>query len=98
MMRTLAVMGFITLISMLAPEAAFCQPGATKPSFDIADVHLSPRSDWVKNSTHLMQGSGVRGRNRSRPYRDRHRWRWIDTAACVAHGTDRPETIARTSF
>lgn len=61
MMRTLAVMGFLALVSMLAPEAAFCQPGAARPSFDIADVHLSPRADWVKNSTHLMQGGYLSG-------------------------------------
>ncbi len=24
--------------------------------FDVADAHVSPRSDWVKDSKHLMQG------------------------------------------
>jgi uncharacterized protein (TIGR03435 family) len=61
MMRALAGMGFIALASMLAPAAALCQPSASKPSFDIADVHVSPRGDWVKNSTHLMQGGYLSG-------------------------------------
>ena len=61
MIRTLAVMGFTTVVLMLATDAALCQPGATRPSFDIADVHLSSRADWVKNSTHLMQGGYLSG-------------------------------------
>ena len=61
MMRTFAVMGFIALVPMLALQAVFCQQGATSCSFDIADVHLSPRADWVKNSTHLMQGGYLSG-------------------------------------
>jgi uncharacterized protein (TIGR03435 family) len=68
-MRAVAGMGFIALVSMLAP-AAFCQPGAAKPplpslpalpSFDIADVHVSPRGDWVKNPAHPMQGGYLSG-------------------------------------
>lgn len=57
-------MGFMALVSSLAialAPAAFCQPRASKPSFDIADVHVSPRGDWVKNSTHLMQGGYLSG-------------------------------------
>ncbi|MGH9645544.1 MAG: TIGR03435 family protein, partial [Bryobacteraceae bacterium] len=61
MMRTLAAMGCIALVSMLAPEGAFGQPGAARPSFDIADVHPSPRADWVKNSTHVVQGGYLSG-------------------------------------
>jgi uncharacterized protein (TIGR03435 family) len=30
-------------------------------AFDIADVHASPRSDWVKNQTHVMQGGYLSG-------------------------------------
>src|SRR3954452_22639514 len=26
------------------------------PAFDIADVHVSPRADWVKDVNHAMQG------------------------------------------
>ena len=46
---------------MVAPDAAFCQSDARNVSFDIADVHASPRSDWVKIQTHLMQGGYLSG-------------------------------------
>ncbi len=59
-MRALVGMRFIALTSMLAP-AAFCQAGAARPSFDIADIHASQRGDWVRNSTHLMQGGYLSG-------------------------------------
>ncbi|MGD0873335.1 MAG: TIGR03435 family protein [Bryobacteraceae bacterium] len=52
MMRALAGISFIVLLS----GAAVCQSGANKPAFDIADIHVSPRSDWVKDPTHPMQG------------------------------------------
>jgi uncharacterized protein (TIGR03435 family) len=54
-MRAFASMGFIALASIFAP-AAFGQP-----SFDLADVHVSPRGEWVKNPTHLMQGGYLSG-------------------------------------
>lgn len=60
MMRPRAGGGFLALVFMLAAQAAWCQPGASN-SFDIADVHLSPRGDWVKNSTHVMQGGYLSG-------------------------------------
>jgi uncharacterized protein (TIGR03435 family) len=56
MRRTLAGAGFIALLLTVAPDAALCQP-----SFEIADVHVSPRSDWVKNQTHPMQGGYLSG-------------------------------------
>jgi hypothetical protein len=49
MMRSAPSLGLIALVSMFAADAALCQP-----SFDIADVHVSPRGDWVKNQTHPM--------------------------------------------
>jgi len=64
MMRTLTGTGFIALVSLvfiLATDAALCQPGASQAAFDIADVHASPRGDWVKNSTHVMQGGYLSG-------------------------------------
>jgi uncharacterized protein (TIGR03435 family) len=35
---------------------AFGQQSQPRPAFEIADVHVSPRSDWVKNVTHPFQG------------------------------------------
>jgi uncharacterized protein (TIGR03435 family) len=43
-------------LSLILAGAAFCQS-----SFDIADVHISARSEWVKNQTHLMQGGYLSG-------------------------------------
>ena len=51
-MRVLAGISFIVLLS----GAALCQSGAKKPAFDIADVHVSPRSDWVKTPDSLQGG------------------------------------------
>ena len=59
MTKALAALGFMVLLSTLAPVAAYGQPG--EPSFEIADVHLSPRADWVKDSTHVMQGGYLSG-------------------------------------
>jgi uncharacterized protein (TIGR03435 family) len=41
--------------SLLLP-AGFAQAPAPLPRFDIADVRVSPRADWVKNPAHAMQG------------------------------------------
>ena len=51
-MRALPGLGLIAVLS----GAALCQPAANKPAFDIADAHVSPRADWVKNLSHSMQG------------------------------------------
>ncbi len=51
MKRALAGVGLIVLL----PGVAICQSGAAKPAFDAADIHLSPRSDWVKDGLHAMQ-------------------------------------------
>jgi uncharacterized protein (TIGR03435 family) len=48
-----AVVGLILVLS----GAARCQP----PSFDIAEVHLSPRAEWVKTPAHAMQGGFLIG-------------------------------------
>ena len=61
MIRTLTGVSFIAAVFMVAPLAAFCQAGADKASFDIADVHVSPRADWVKTQTHSMQGGYLSG-------------------------------------
>src|ERR1035441_7633511 len=55
-MRIVAGVSFIALLS----GAALCQPGA-RPAFDIADVHVSPRTDWVKTPSHAMQGGFLIG-------------------------------------
>ena len=39
----------------LSAAAGFAQPAA-KPSFDAADVRVSPRSEWVRSPTHPLQG------------------------------------------
>lgn len=51
----------LSLIALGSCSAAFCQSDAAKPAFDIADVHLSPRSDWVKTSVNAMQGGYLSG-------------------------------------
>ena len=56
-MRVLAGISFIVLLS----GAALCQSGAKKPAFDIAEVHVSPRSDWVKTPAHSLQGGFLSG-------------------------------------
>lgn len=52
MTRAFAGLGMIVLLPVLAVREA----GAAIPAFDATDVHLSPRSDWVKDSAHPMQG------------------------------------------
>jgi Protein of unknown function (DUF3738) len=34
---------------------------AAKPAFDIADVHVSPRTEWVKDLNHNLQGGFLVG-------------------------------------
>ncbi|HEY6347615.1 MAG TPA: TIGR03435 family protein [Bryobacteraceae bacterium] len=41
--------------SLLLP-AGFAQAPAPPPHFDIADVRVSPRADWIKTGAHAMQG------------------------------------------
>ncbi len=48
----------VLLALFIFPAAVFCQPG---PAFDIADVHTSPRADWVKNQLHRMDGGLLAG-------------------------------------
>jgi uncharacterized protein (TIGR03435 family) len=58
MMRLCAGITFIALLSGLASNIAF---GQANPAFDIADVHVSPRSDWAKTPAHSMQGGFLTG-------------------------------------
>jgi uncharacterized protein (TIGR03435 family) len=56
-MRVFPGISFVALLS----SAAFGQANTAKTAeaphaFDVADVHVSPRSDWVKNLAHPMQG------------------------------------------
>jgi uncharacterized protein (TIGR03435 family) len=57
MMRVFAGISFVALLS----SAAFGQSAAVVPTFDIADVHVSPRSDWVKKPANNMQGGFLNG-------------------------------------
>lgn len=57
MMRT--YLGII-LAALLSP-AAFAQPAANRPRFDVADVHVSPRGDWVKKPTNYVKGGFLAG-------------------------------------
>jgi uncharacterized protein (TIGR03435 family) len=50
-MRPFVRISFIALLS----GAAFGQTAAAPPAFDIADVHVSPRSDWAKKAGNQMQ-------------------------------------------
>jgi uncharacterized protein (TIGR03435 family) len=52
-----ACLSFLVLLSGASPA----QSPAAKPVFDIADVHVSPRLDWVKNPAHAMQGGFLTG-------------------------------------
>ena len=45
------------LLGVFGAGAAVCQ---TRPAFDIADVHMSPRADWVKNRR-MMDGGVLAG-------------------------------------
>jgi uncharacterized protein (TIGR03435 family) len=49
------------LAALCFPAGLISQQTADKPTFDIADVHPSPRADWVRNSTHLMMGGYLSG-------------------------------------
>ena len=53
-MRWLAGLGLIGLL----PVPAACQ---TKPAFDIADIHSTPRGEWVKSQIYPMQGGYLAG-------------------------------------
>lgn len=55
-MRAITVLGLL----VLATGAAFSQTVA-KPAFDVADVHPSPRSEWVKDFNHNLQGGFLIG-------------------------------------
>ena len=57
MLRTFARIRFVALL----PVVVFGQTAATTPTFDIADVHVSPRSDWVKSAPKAMQGDFLNG-------------------------------------
>ncbi len=52
MVRPSASLGIAILLS----GAAFGQSAATKPSFDVADVHVSPRGNWAKTPANAMHG------------------------------------------
>jgi uncharacterized protein (TIGR03435 family) len=56
-MRASTGISFIVLLA----GPALCQSGANTPAFDIADVHVSPRADWVKTTAHMMQGGFLSG-------------------------------------
>ncbi len=51
-MRRSASIGLAILLSAVS----FGQSAATKPAFDIADVHVSPRGNWTKTPANSMQG------------------------------------------
>ncbi len=52
MTRMLASVGVVVLL----PSIVIGQPGAARPSFDAADVHVSPRADSSRNGLAQMQG------------------------------------------
>jgi uncharacterized protein (TIGR03435 family) len=51
MTRALAP-GFLALTAC----CVYCQQEPAKPAFDAADVHVSPRREWVKSVKHALQG------------------------------------------
>jgi uncharacterized protein (TIGR03435 family) len=52
MPRAFARISSLALLS----SAAFAQSAGPTPTFDIADVHVSPRTAWAKKSANNMQG------------------------------------------
>jgi uncharacterized protein (TIGR03435 family) len=52
MVRIFAGISFVALLS----SGAFGQSAAALPKFDIADVHVSPRSEWVKKPVNNIGG------------------------------------------
>ena len=55
-MRAFTVVGLLAVVIGIA----FSQDAA-RPAFDIADVHPSPRSEWVKDLNHNLQGGFLVG-------------------------------------
>jgi uncharacterized protein (TIGR03435 family) len=57
MMRVFANVSLICFLSGAAfGQAATTKTPAATPAFDIADVHVSPRTDWLKKPANNMQG------------------------------------------
>jgi uncharacterized protein (TIGR03435 family) len=56
-MRALVGIGYFVLLSGLA----LSQSAGGRPAFDVAAVQVSPRSDWVKDPAHSMQGGFLIG-------------------------------------
>src|SRR5579862_5956058 len=56
-MRLFVRIGVIALMS----GVAFGQAVETPVAFEIADVHVSPRGDWVNKGTNQMQGGILNG-------------------------------------
>jgi len=52
MSRAFVGIGFLAVLF----PAAFGQAPASPPRFEIADVRVSPRADWVKTPAHALQG------------------------------------------
>jgi len=46
------------ILVVLLPGMAICQP---KPAFEIADVHVSPRSEWARTVADTLQGGYLAG-------------------------------------
>ena len=56
-MRCISHLGLAVLLTNIASG----QAQAPRPSFDIADVHVSPRSTWVKKFNNSFQGGWLNG-------------------------------------
>lgn len=56
-MRALSAFSLLILCAGLA----LAQTANDKPTFDIADVHSSPRGEWVKDLSHSLQGGFLTG-------------------------------------
>jgi uncharacterized protein (TIGR03435 family) len=96
-MRRLASLSLLAFL----PGLAVCQ---TKPAFDVSDIHLTPRGEWVKSPVYPMQGGYLAG-DRYELHRatmlDLIRTAYDVDAASVYGGPswldyDRYEVIART--
>jgi uncharacterized protein (TIGR03435 family) len=100
MMRTTV---YLNLVAVLVPATAFSQSATDKPTFDIASVRVSPRSNWVKTSNNGMQGgylSGDRYEIRRATMLDLIRTAWNIDRGKIAGGPswidyDRYEVVAK---
>lgn len=61
MFRVSVGIAVLATVCTFGAPLAYGQSSAERPSFEIADVHVSPRADWVKIQRLAMQGGYLAG-------------------------------------